>query len=162
LALASILIRVSPLWSKIGVLKTPCLTRTRLPETCRTAVSGVMVPSTSIVETATLAPLVGAVSDTCTLLKVDFEVDAAPQPLNSANPAPSATMSDARGRLKGGVGLMNAYTQGMAIPLGEVIGSGSDCLDRPNLDTARCCPTEQRAKGASQYDDAETGFANWG
>jgi hypothetical protein len=84
----------------------------------------VTVPSTSIVATATLAPLVGAISDTCTLLKVDFEVDAAPQPLKSANPTPSTTMSDARERLKGGVGLMNPIAQGMAIPLGEVIGSG--------------------------------------
>jgi hypothetical protein len=98
LALALILIRVSPLCSKIGVLKAPCLTRTRLPEMRKTAFLGVMVPRTSTFATATLAPSVGAISKTCTLVRVGVDVDAAPQPLKRANPVPSTTISDARVR----------------------------------------------------------------
>jgi hypothetical protein len=94
LALASILMRVRPLRREIGVLKAPWATGTRFPATRTAEFSGATVPSTSILDTATLAPSVGAVSDTRTLLGVD----AVPQPATSAHPVQGRTASNARQR----------------------------------------------------------------
>jgi hypothetical protein len=91
LALALILIRVTPFRREIGTLNPPCVTRIRFPETSMTAFPGSMVPSTSILRTATVAPSVGAVNDTFTVLGVD----APPQPATMADPAPSRTASNA-------------------------------------------------------------------